>query len=161
MTAAAYLNRKFDILAFRGAREVGETALAQTLFDSTNGGEVCTGVQKLAQRWDLEFLTIRGSMPFHMSRRGTAFLAAARRGLLRTELDVQTQFNFAALEIQLNLREEDTEDTHPEERLATATLTGVMLSTTQLSLSVRITSQAGEQRVVILPIAVTPSRMAV
>jgi hypothetical protein len=74
MSASQYVGRVFDILALRGAVTRGSVNLSQTLFDATTSGEVCTGIQKLAQRWALEFLTIRGSMGFHLANRGIDFL---------------------------------------------------------------------------------------
>ena len=95
-TAVDYLNRRFDVLALQGAQSRGEVLLNQSIFSTGNSGQICTGVQKLAQRWALEFLTIRGSMPFHMSERGSDFMTWLRHGRIRTEFDVTSYFNFAA-----------------------------------------------------------------
>ena len=156
MTAAQYVNRKFDILALRGTQPRGEVQLNQSLFGAEVGGEVCTGVQKLAQRWAIEFLTIRGSMPFHLADRGTDFMRAVKRGVIRTESDVQAQYNFAAVAVRQNLINEETEDMHPEDRFESSVLLTIELSPGSLRLFVQINSQAGESREVILPIALTP-----
>ena len=159
-TARQYLDRKFDVLAFRGAQSRGDVLVNQSLFGADVGGEVCTGVQKLAQKWALEFLTIRGSMPFHLSERGSDFMRWVRQGRLRTEFDVQAFFNFAAQQVRVNLLNEETEDTHPEERLVRATLLRIALLGDSLELFVSITSQAGETREVTLPIAITPVNLS-
>ncbi len=156
MPATQYLNRRFDVLALRGATPQGEVQLNQSLFGAEIGGEVCTGVQKLAQRWTIEFLTIRGSMPFHLANRGSGFMSAVKRGILRNEADVQAQYNFAAVVVRQNLINEETADMHPEDRFAKATLLQIQLGPGTLSLVVRIDSQSGEAREVILPIALTP-----
>lgn len=160
-TAAAYVNRRFDVLAFRGAEPRGDTLLNQSLFGAAVGGEVCTGAQKLAQRWALEFLTIRGSMPFHLVNRGSDFLRWVKQGRLRTEFDVQAYFNFAAQQVRINLLNEDDEDMNPEEQLVRATLLRIHLLGDSLELYVSITSKAGETREVILPIAITPINLSI
>lgn len=159
-TALDYLNRKFDVLAFRGAEPRGEVQLNQSLFGADVGGEVCTGAQKLAQRWALEFLTVRGSMGFHLADRGSDFLSWARQGRLRTEYDVQAYFNFAAQQVRISLLNEETESMNPEERLRRATLLRIVLFGDSLELYVNITSLAGDTRQVILPIPLTPANIS-
>lgn len=159
-TALDYLNRKFDVLAFRGAEPRGEVQLNQSLFGADVGGEVCTGAQKLAQRWALEFLTVRGSMGFHLADRGSDFLRWARQGRLRTEYDVQAYFNFAAQQVRISLLNEETESMNPEERLRRATLLRIVLFGDSLELYVNITSLAGDTRQVILPIPLTPANIS-
>lgn len=159
-TALDYLNRKFDVLAFRGAEPRGEVQLNQSLFGADVGGEVCTGAQKLAQRWALEFLTVRGSMGFHLAARGSDFLRWARQGRLRTEYDVQAYFNFTAQQVRISLLNEETESMNPEERLRRATLLRIVLFGDSLELYVNITSLAGDTRQVILPIPLTPANIS-
>lgn len=158
MTAAQYIGRRFDVLAFRGSdRSVG--AASQTLFDGANGGEVCTGPQKLAQRWALEFLTVRGSMGFHLSSRGTDFMRWARQGLIRTEFDVRSYFNFAAQQARINLLNEELDDTPDDERLDRADLQQISLLVDGLELAAAVRSLAGESRQVILPISIVPANL--
>lgn len=160
MSAVQYLGRTYDILAFRGAKARGDVQLTQGLFDSASPGEVCTGAQKLAQRWALEFLTIRGSMGFHLATRGTDFVAVAKRGRFRSEVDVQLEYNFASVYIRQNLLAEETEDMHPEDRFGSDELLQIVLSPGQLQLRVAVTSLAGDSREVILPIGITPSNLS-
>lgn len=160
-TAVDYLNRRFDVLAFRGAKSRGDVLLQQTLFGADAGGEVCTGVQKLAQRWALEFLTVRGSMPYHMSSRGSDFMRYVRQGRLRTEFDVTAYFNFAAQQVKTNLLNEETSDMHPEDRFRRASLGQIALLDGVLELTVDISSLAGDSRQVILPIPITPVNLSI
>lgn len=152
-----YIGRDFDLLAFRGAEPVGDVLLDQTLFGSDAGGDVCTGVQMLAQRWILHFLTIKGSMTF-LPNRGTEFIQAARRNLLRNEADVQIRFNAAAVKVRLDMQNEETSDMNDEDRLATpgSRLIGIELTQDTLILRVEIFSLAGESRKIILPIPYLP-----
>jgi len=159
MSAADYLNKKFDILAFRGGTDTGDVQLAQSLFDATIGGEVCTGMQKLAQQWLLEFLTIRGSMGYHLVTRGSDFLAYLRQGRIRTEFDVQAYFDFAAEQVAINLRNDLTETAPADERLKSAFLDNISLISGSLELQVTLTSDAETTREVILPLPYTPINM--
>jgi hypothetical protein len=160
-TAADYIGRRFDLLAFRGVNPRMEVQLSQSLFDAEIGGEVCTGVQKLAQRWALEFLTIRGSMGFHLASRGSDFLLWAKQGRLRTEFDVQAFFNFAAQQVRTNLVNEDRDDAPSDERLQRADLVRLALFDGTIQLYVHIINLDGDARRVILPISVTPSNLQI
>ena len=158
-TAVDYLDRKFDVLAFAGASPRTAVLLQQSLFRAGTSGEVCTGVQKLAQRWALEFLTIRGSMPFHMQSRGSDFLRWVRQGRLQTEYDVRAYFNFAAQQVSTNLLNEEVATMHPEDRFDRASLLQLQLHGTSLALVVNVRSLAGDNRQVILPIHITPANL--
>lgn len=160
-TAADYIGRKFDLLAFRGATPNGEVQLNQSLFDAEIGGEVCTGVQKLAQRWALEFLTEKGSMGFHLTNRGSSFLSWMRQGRLRTEFDVQVFFNFAAQQVRTNLINEETATTPADERLRRADLIRLNLFDGTIQLYVHVINIEGSARRVILPISVTPINLQI
>lgn len=160
-TALNYLNRRFDVLALQGAKSQGDVLLNQSLFTQADGGQVCTGAQKLAQRWALEFLTIRGSMPFHMKERGSDFMLWIRQGFVRSEFDVRAYFNFAAQQVRTNLVNEETEDMHPEERLQRANLDQIVLFQDSLALHIDIVSLAGDLRQVILPISITPANLTI
>ena len=170
MTPVDYIGRQFDVLAFRNVQEAGSSELAQslfnaesgqTIFDAVVGGEVCTGIQKLSQRWVLEFATTRGSMGFHLSNRGSDFMRWVRQGRLRTEFDVQTYFNFAAQQVRTQLVNEETPDMNPEERLDQALLGQIALFDGVLQMSITISSQAGENRQVILPIPIIPTNITI
>lgn len=159
MSAAQYVGRVFDLMALRGADYPGEVELSQTLFDSASSGEVCTGIQKLAQRWVMEFLTAAGSMTF-MQERGCSFIPAVNRGSLRLEADIEAEFGFAAADVQKNLNTDDTDDTPDDERLAEAHLMQIVLQDAGFSLRVWIESVAGGQTEVILPVNFVPSNLA-
>lgn len=152
-----YINRKFDLLALRGATPVGDQLLDQTLFGPDASGEVCTGVQKLSQRWILHFLTSRGSIPF-LPDRGTDFLQEAASGQFRTELDVVQSFAIAEGEARREMQNEETDEYNDEERIVRAELLQIALLGDKLSLTVEITSVAGTSRKVILPIPFLPIR---
>lgn len=149
-----YAGRRVDVLALRGAQEVGEVQLDQTLFDEESAGEICTGIQKLAQRWTIEFLTENGSMRF-LPNRGCRFMTDVRLGRLRTEAEVETSFLFSMVPVGQNLTNEEDEEMATDERFASAELLAIAIQPGYLSLSVKINSQAGTSRKVILPLAIT------
>lgn len=155
-----YTDRKVDILAFDGAFNDGTFELAQNLYGAEQAsGKVCAGIQKLAQRWAIEFMTPLGSVPYLPSR-GCNFINQSRSGRLRTEADALTAFNFARDKVAFNLRLEDSTGTYPDdEKYASAELISLKLDTgSKLSLSVRINSLAGVSRVFVVPLTVVPAR---
>jgi hypothetical protein len=154
--AKDYAGREFDLLAFQGAVPVGNTLLAQTLFSEFDAGEVCTGVQKVAQRWILHFLTKRGSMRYNQDD-GTDFMIDAARGVWQSEEDVFEAYDFAASDVALYMTREENEDMHPEDRFASAELLELELRADRsVSLRIQINTLAGTSRQVILPIPFLP-----
>lgn len=160
MAPSDYVGRTVDIWILRDAPSIsGEDT--QQLFGPGDSGQLCTGSIKLAQRWLLEFLTARGSMPFHMAKRGTTFMTALRAGRLRTEFDVKSQFAFAAADVRIALQAEETENTPLDERIDTVSLLQLAILDDAISLSVRLTSQSGDAQRLIVPISLTTANMAV
>jgi len=155
MTVADYANRKYDYLAFRNVSATGQAQLGLALYDGDTSGQICTGIQKLAQRWALEFLTELGSMR-GLPTRGSTFMALVRRGALRTRSDVIAAFNTENMYITRNLLLEEYTGMPDDERFAAADLTSVALLPGYMNLHVMITSRAGLSRAVILPIETLP-----
>ncbi len=155
MALADYANRKYDYLAFRNVAALGDQQLGLALYDGDTSGQICVGIQKLAQRWALEFLTERGSMP-GLPARGCAFMTLVRRGVLRTQADVISAFNTEDLYITRNLRNEEYDGMPLDEQFADAELTSVAILPGYMNLHVMITSRAGAARAVILPVETLP-----
>ena len=148
-----YQNRTFDILAFQPSG--GSAELAQTLANDSSSGLICTGIQKLSQRWVLEFLTPVGSMPY-IAARGSSFMANVRAGRVRNNVDVLSFFSIAASEVGTNLINEDATSDPDDERYSSASLQGFSINTDgKLVLDVIILSAAGTARKVIFPINVS------
>jgi hypothetical protein len=82
MALSDYINRKYDYLALQNTVGPGERKLGLELFNENTSGKITTGVQKLAQRWLLEFLTETGSIPA-LPDRGCLFMRQARRRFTR------------------------------------------------------------------------------
>jgi len=154
---ASYSGRTIDIAAWTG-QQIGSTVqVTPALADAGQGGEACTGVVKLAQRWQVEFFTITGSMTF-LPARGCLFMQQLQQGQLQTTMDVEQAFYLAASTVASNLAAEDkiaTPTPPADEQLASATLLSVTITADTLLISVQLTSQAGTARTVILPVANT------
>lgn len=167
MALSDYINRKYDYLALRNTTGTGNRRLGLELFNADTSGEICTGVQKLAQRWLLEFMTEQGSMP-GLPRRGCLFMRLARQGQFRLPINVQAAFSAANLNIRRNLTLEEADDAPADERFASAELLNVAVlpgydvssqsgaSAVFLTLGVKINSRAGTSREVIVPIEIVP-----
>lgn len=154
-TVNQYIGRVVDVMPFQGVEPVGEQLLEQAFFNEKVSGTACTGIQKLAVRWTIEFLTVQGSMPYLPSR-GTPFLTEVTAGRVLSEVDVFALFSFSQTTLERNMENEDGPDTPDDERLDRAELISVELIPDLLKLFVRITSRAGDQSQLILPINVTP-----
>lgn len=152
-TVLDYVGRRYDALALPGAQPTGDVQLQQALFNANSSGQICTGIQKLSQRWVLEFMTEVGSMQF-LPTRGCQFMRDVRLGHMRTEADVETSFRFSMIDVRQQLVGEESADMAADERYDRAELLAIEISPGMLSLSVRIWSLAGETREVILPIDV-------
>lgn len=155
MSLADYASRKYDYLAFRNVTAQGDAQLGLALYDTDTSGQICTGIQKLAQRWALEFLTEIGTMT-GLPNRGSDFMSLMRRGVLRDQSDVLAAFATTNLFITRNLRNEEYAGMPDDERFDTADLTSVAIFPGYMKLTVMISSRAGDSRAVILPVETLP-----
>lgn len=142
-----YKDRSFDISVLHGAVPQGETELDISLFQK--GGAVCTGIQKLVQRFFILMVTPRGSMTF-APQRGSDFLKSVSGA--HSESAVRIAFQFALMDVRAQLKAEETDSLPADERFQNAELLEAVFFGDSLSLSVALTSQAGITEEIILPI---------
>ncbi len=161
MSVAQYVGRTFDVAVLSGVKPTGEARLQQELFGDGNTGAACTGIQKMVQRWLIEFSTIRGSMGWHLVDRGTDFMLRVQKGHLRTEADVQAAYTAAAVQARQNLTNEDTGGEPADERFDFSTLNGIAIGGGTLRLYITLHSVAGTAYDIILPIQTTPANMVI
>lgn len=159
MSLADYLNRRYDFLALQNVKAAGDNQLDLTLFTKDGEGQICVGVQKLAQRWLLEFLTERGSMP-GLPNRGSDFMTLVRQGRLRTEAAIAAAFNFAAYDVRVALAKEEDATWPPDERINDATLLALAFLPSYANMRVEISSLAGTTRSIILPVTTLPQTIS-
>lgn len=153
-TTTNYHNRLIDVSIFQGIKETGKVTVDQSLFN--NGGAVCTGIQKLIQRWLVTFLTPIGETKFHPEW-GTSFLEEASG--FRTEIDAQISFYTCNANACAQLRDEEDTDMPYEERIDRVELDDISVGTTGFNLSVRLYSLNGESAPLILPITINPLQL--
>lgn len=154
-----YADRVYDFLAFQNVKERGDALLELALFSEKSSGQISTGIQKLTQRWLLEFLTETGSMP-GLPERGTEFMTLVRQGRLRTYSSIWTQFTFSSHTAGVNLRREEKTTWPDEERFKRANLLSLAVLPSYASLNIQITSLAGDSRKILLPIQTLPQTIA-
>lgn len=150
----SYAGRTVDHLAFDDARAVGDTLLTQVLVKPGQTGALITGVYKLAQRFLVELLTEKGSLDYLPSR-GTFFMTSLRLGLIRTSQELFATFNAAVQDVRLNLQLEEKDTDPADERYRSAELISTSLLGDTATLIVRITSQAGDTRVITYPLRIS------
>jgi hypothetical protein len=155
MSLQDYKTRKYDLLAFQAPRGTPGGLADMALFNADTSGRIVTGVQKLSQRWALEFLTEQGSLQF-LPNRGAPFMRYVKQGRLRTQSDVLAAFAESSLTITRNLRLEEYADMPTDEQFDSATLSSLTILPGYLNLRVMITSRAGDSRTIIVPIETLP-----
>lgn len=149
-----YSGRAVDLFIFYGAQPVGDQ-LIRPGFGEEGSGNQTTGIQKLMQKWAILFLTETGSMEYHPDL-GTRFLTVASQGGLRDLETVRSEFRLAARRVEAALAAVESDDMPADERLQGAVLASANLDRAQglLQMTVNITSEAGADRDIILPVPV-------
>lgn len=138
---SGYIGATIDVLAFRGAELSGSVLLDQSIADENTTGEICTGIQKLAQRFTLELLTETGTIAGNEDR-GTDLMTKLRQGYIHSEADLQASFMLAEQQARSNLRSEELETDPDDERYKHAELTALEITATQAKLYIALTSKA-------------------
>jgi len=154
-TLTDYIGRTVDIAAFKGWEPNKSVQVEQALVLPGKSGELITGIEKLLQRFTIELLTEESTLVY-LPDRGTGFITSARTGFWRTTGDVQDAFSLALVDINNNLRAEESVSDPDDERFDNAELLSVSLLGDSVKMSVKITSLAGTTFTAILPITVTP-----
>lgn len=144
----------YDIAIFHPAARPSDPCLQQ-LWSGQSRGLVVTGIVKLAQRFLLELLTVRGSMPFQQER-GSALLQIVREGRIRNEIDAHVFFHYAVGQIEPNLLADETVQDPTDERYGSIDILGVTFAGSRLSYQVKLNSLAGDSRVLTVPLSDVP-----
>jgi len=154
-TIEDYEGRTIDVLAFSGVKEVGDQKLVPVLFSEDSSGLVCTGIQKLAQRFLLELLTAKGSMK-GLEDRGCNLVIDMHTGRITSDVHATSAFEFAASTVVTNLQREASADDPADERISEVNLLSVAFLPGYVSYRVKVVSEAGTEREVVLPISMVP-----
>ena len=148
-----YVGRTVDLLAFQDEKVNGEALLTQLLVKDGERGEITAGVQKLAQRWLIEFLTIEGSIRA-APERGTQFINDIRTGQIRTTLDAEQSFYLAANAAAINLKLEEEDNIPVDEAYDYFNLVSIQAQGDTITAYVEVASEAGNTAQLILPIPI-------
>jgi len=156
MSYTQYIGRQIDVLAYRGADTTGpgDVLLTMAIANEVDGGQITTGIQKLAQDFLIELFTMTGTVACEPTR-GCSFMYDAVRGVWRTTTDVFASFAAALIDIEntfaaVELANAELQD---DEKYASAEMTAVTLTPTEASVTIKLTSQAGNSRQIIAPLA--------
>lgn len=149
--------RQYDLLAIpTTATQIATGSTQYTDFAAA----IITGPVKLAQRWAITILTVRGSMGFHLQEVGSDLLPELQNGGANTEADVQAIFQYANEQVRQQMAVEDAAGNYPQDEIFdSAELLEVDAQPSYLSIHVKITSAAGETAEVQLPVTLTPSAL--
>lgn len=150
-TTTNYYKRSIDLSVFQGIDEKRMVTVNQSLFN--NGGEVCTGIQKLIQRWLITFLTPKGAVKFHPNW-GTDYIAESAG--FHSEIDAEIAFYSANADACEQMRREEDKNMELEECIEKVNLDSISVYDTGFSLHVTIVSRFGEAAPLVLPINVNP-----
>jgi hypothetical protein len=125
------------------------------LVGANGQGYVLTGILKLAQRFLLLLLTRLGSSQYFPNA-GSTFMLDAARGGWRTVADIGQSFQMSLPGIVQQLDAIATAQDPSDELYANAQLTDVVLDQNVATVTVLLTSQAGESYALIAPISTLP-----
>lgn len=152
-TVADYQGRTVDVSAYQGMKAKGEVKLLSVLAEDGTGGRICTGIQKLVQRFIIELFTEKGSIPY-MEQRGTGFMTEARLGYLRTQIDIFAAFSRALSDLKVSLSVAESSDDPADERFFHAEIISIEYAAGNAKIFTRIYSLDSAAKA-ILPISVS------
>jgi hypothetical protein len=163
-----HVSVRSGVIAYRGrtvdARALvdnGKTSpMTQELVGASNTGAVLTGIAKLVQRVVLELLTDRGSLRY-LPDRGTFLMPQLRAGLIRTSAELFTAFSSAAADVRLSLRNDTRDEDPADEKLQSIEMISAEIVNQTAIIRARVTSEAGENSEVYLPLTVSPTPIGV
>jgi hypothetical protein len=142
----------YDLLIFQNVKPAGEQLVDLSIGQA---GLYCTGIQKLAQSFTLFFLTDVGSVADDQQF-GTSFMPDLRANVIQDESSLAASFQTAVTDYSNYVYERQSQDIPTDEQLESATLEQWSLVPGRLSITVRITSVAGDSRVYVMPVEVLP-----
>ena len=151
-TSTDYIDRTVDLEVLQTAA-VPEASMQLTQSVSAGGvSRRITGMQKLAQRYALLFLTRLGTVRFS-ELQGTQFIEAANNGLIQTRNALIGQFVAADSSVRRQLDAELIGDEPADEILASSSLDSYNIDpgTARLVLKINLVSAAGESYTFVIP----------
>lgn len=152
-----YAGRTVDLLLLKTVTGVpASVRVGLDVSDGEGSPMIVAGVEKMVQRYAIAFLNAMGSTMF-VPGHGTGIVPAVASGRVYSQATLESQAAEANLRASRQVRlADDGEDTPDDERLASATVEGVDFSRSRssASISVRLTSAAGDSYTYIIPVGV-------
>lgn len=148
----SFRGRKVDLLVLHPASYVGAQKINSALVAADGKSYACTGVQKAAQHWTMEFFTTR-----QPDGSGTSFLAALKGNKLYSDIIVRQEFNIASIQAIDNLASEYTSDTPDDERISEVTITALTVKKGSIDIFCKMTTVAGDSANLIFPVTLAPN----
>lgn len=148
-----YSDRTVDLLLLQFVKSPTVDAIVKP--DVSLTPRMATGIEKLVQRYAQLFLTNIGSVVNRESY-GTEFLEKLGRGRIYDDGTLRAQANAANLSVVTQIKSSDSVlETKADEALKGAEVVGVSTdrTTATVTVSVKITSEAGESYTYVTPIA--------
>jgi len=145
----------YDIGAFQtNPKDTG--FVPQELWDLHGGdGILVTGIIKLCQRFLLELLTVKGTIPFD-TKRGSSLLTFVRTGQIRNDIDAYVYFQYSIQEVLQNLWGDELTTDPNDERIKSVDINSVSFLKNVIVYSVQLNSMAGASRQVQIPLQTLP-----
>jgi hypothetical protein len=147
-----YSGRTVDVLALRGGTTGEEVLLTQSLADASISGEVCTGIQKMAQRFFLRLMTELGTVKYDDTY-GTTFMTKLRQGRIHTETDMRSAFALAEQKVRAQMQREEVSTDSLDEQYLSGLLDRLVVGPDWAQLYIQLRSRA-EVATFILPIPI-------
>ena len=148
--STVYSNRSVDILMLK-VPSSGEGQVELKLDDPV---KICTGVQKLSQRFIVFLLTGRRTV-FNNLQQGTLVGDMLITGTVPARRFIRNYFMIAVKTVRNQIIEAQTSDTNPEETLKDATLASLTIGTDgRISCSIELST--GDGSIYIVPLSIGP-----
>lgn len=150
-STTSYSGRSVDLLLLKYVRSPGaETAVFP---DVSSSPMMVSGIEKLAQRFALLFLTVSGSV--ESSSEGTELMGQLSRGEIFDESALRSAACAANASVSRQIKDEDAElDTPDDEALDSSEVVEVSIdrATASVSITVSLVSKSGDVYVYVTPI---------
>lgn len=137
-----------DVRAFYPVRN---RPARQMLANSRTSGKTASGLLKLCQKFVVELLTERGSVPY-LPNKGSKFINRLRFGDIATEQDLTVAFSASLPELRTNLRAQENSSDPDNERYGSATLQKVIISPDLVEVRIAIRSRSGATASLTVPL---------
>ena len=126
-------------------------AYTQLLFGPGYAGSLVNGSLKLAQRFLLHLLTIKGSIPYRATQ-GCNFLKYIYGGKTSSESDIFIAFSASMPDVLTNMTAEQLVTDPPNECFAKAQLTQLTLAQNTITATIAVYSQTGDLQNINVPL---------